>query len=51
LRSAILSRFDPGAFGRALTPQRRDLAYTPAWAATAEAAEALAAGSAADCAT
>ncbi len=33
-RSHFLSRFDPGALGRALTPQRRNLAYTSAWAAT-----------------
>jgi Flp pilus assembly protein TadD len=32
-RSNILSRFDPGALGRALTPGRRNLAFTSAWAA------------------
>ena len=32
-RSNILSRFDPGALGRALTPERRNLAFTSVWAA------------------
>jgi Flp pilus assembly protein TadD len=33
-RSDLLRRFDPGAFCRALTPQRRNLAYTSVWTAT-----------------
>ena len=32
-RSNILSRFDPKALGRALTPERRNLAFTSVWAA------------------
>ncbi len=33
VRSTLLSRFDPGALGRGLTPWRRNLAYTAVWAA------------------
>jgi Flp pilus assembly protein TadD len=32
-RSSLLSRLDPGALGRALTPLRRNVAYTGVWAA------------------
>src|SRR5262249_27164766 len=30
-RSPLLGRFDPAALGRALTPRRRNLAYTTIW--------------------